>query len=86
MMRGLPDMSAQLFTALCRSLGLPARLVVSIQAVLWRKEKGVKERAIDRAIQKSKKSMKEKDRAPSITITITKKNNLIVIVIVIVIV
>lgn len=61
MMRGSPDMSAQLFTALCRSLGLPARLVVSIQAVLWRKEKGVKERALDRAIQKSRKSMKEKE-------------------------
>jgi xeroderma pigmentosum group C-complementing protein len=61
MMRGSPDMSAQLFTALCRSLGLPARLVVSIQAVLWRKEKTHKERALDRAIQKSRKSMKEKE-------------------------
>lgn len=31
--RGSKDVSAQLFTALCRSLGLPARLVVSIQSV-----------------------------------------------------
>ncbi|KAL1760246.1 hypothetical protein FB107DRAFT_287083 [Schizophyllum commune] len=32
---GSRDMSAQLFTALCRALGLPARLVVSIQSVPW---------------------------------------------------
>lgn len=62
MMRGSPDMSAQLFTALCRSLGLPTRLVVSIQAVLWRKEKTHKERALDKAIQHSRRSMKEKEQ------------------------
>lgn len=60
-MRGSPDMSAQLFTALCRCLGIPARLVVSIQAVLWRKEKHPKEKAVDKAIQKSRKLMKEKE-------------------------
>ncbi|KAL1705454.1 hypothetical protein EV121DRAFT_279590 [Schizophyllum commune] len=32
---GSRDVSAQLFTALCRALGLPARLVVSIQSVPW---------------------------------------------------
>lgn len=60
MMRGSPDISAQLFTALCRSLGLPTRLVVSLQSVLWRKEKSDKEKAVDRVLQKSRKLMKEK--------------------------
>ncbi|EPS96506.1 hypothetical protein FOMPIDRAFT_1053153 [Fomitopsis schrenkii] len=35
MMRGSRDTSAQLFTALCRGLGIPARLVVSLQSVPW---------------------------------------------------
>ncbi|PCH40265.1 Rad4-domain-containing protein [Wolfiporia cocos MD-104 SS10] len=35
MMRGSRDTSAQLFTALCRALGIPARLVVSLQSVPW---------------------------------------------------
>ena len=33
---GSRDVSAQLFTALCRALGIPARLVVSLQSVPWR--------------------------------------------------
>ncbi|KAF8312462.1 Rad4-domain-containing protein [Clavulina sp. PMI_390] len=61
MMRGSPDLSAQLFTALCRALDLPARLVVSLQPVLWRREKTDKEKAVDRAIQKSRKVAKEKE-------------------------
>lgn len=32
---GSRDMSAQLFTSLCRALGIPARLVVSLQSVPW---------------------------------------------------
>lgn len=32
---GSRDTSAQLFTALCRALGIPARLVVSLQSVPW---------------------------------------------------
>ena len=35
MRRGSRDTSAQLFTALCRALGVPARLVVSLQSVPW---------------------------------------------------
>lgn len=42
MMRGSRDLSAQLFTSLCRSLGLPSRLVVSLQGVLWRRGTGPK--------------------------------------------
>lgn len=34
--RGSRDVSSQLFTALCRGLGIPARLVVSIQSTPWR--------------------------------------------------
>jgi len=32
---GSRDVSVQLFTALCRALGIPARLVVSLQSVPW---------------------------------------------------
>lgn len=35
MRAGSRDLSAQLFTALCRALGIPARLVVSLQSVPW---------------------------------------------------
>ncbi|TFK52131.1 Rad4-domain-containing protein [Heliocybe sulcata] len=35
MQRGSRDVSALLFTALCRALGVPARLVVSLQSVGW---------------------------------------------------
>ncbi|KAL4261573.1 XPC family protein [Pleurotus pulmonarius] len=35
MRKGSRDLSAQLFTALCRSLGIPTRLVVSIQSLPW---------------------------------------------------
>lgn len=36
LLRGSRDMSAQLFTCLCRALDLPARLVFSLQPVDWR--------------------------------------------------
>lgn len=36
MRRGSRDTSAQLFTALCRALDIPARLVVSLQSVPWK--------------------------------------------------
>ncbi|KAJ7069421.1 hypothetical protein C8F01DRAFT_1207120 [Mycena amicta] len=39
--RGSRDTSAQLFTALCRGLGIPARLVVSLQSVPWQTPKPV---------------------------------------------
>ena len=37
---GSRDVSAQLFTALCRALGIPARLVVSLQSVPWQSSVG----------------------------------------------
>jgi xeroderma pigmentosum group C-complementing protein len=40
MQRGSRDISAQLFTALCRGLGIPARLVVSLQSVPWQSNVG----------------------------------------------
>ncbi|GBE85109.1 Rad4-domain-containing protein [Sparassis crispa] len=40
MFRGSRDASAQLFTALCRALGIPARLVVSLQSVPWQANAG----------------------------------------------
>ena len=40
MRSGSRDTSAQLFTALCRALGIPARLVVSVQSVPWQASVG----------------------------------------------
>lgn len=40
MQRGCRDTSAQLFTALCRALDIPARLVVSLQSVPWKSRVG----------------------------------------------
>ncbi|KAJ7256831.1 hypothetical protein B0H12DRAFT_1202006 [Mycena haematopus] len=40
MQKGSRDISAQLFTALCRGLGIPARLVVSLQSVPWQNNAG----------------------------------------------
>jgi len=40
MRSGSRDVSAQLFTALCRGLGIPARLVVSLQSVPWQANAG----------------------------------------------
>lgn len=40
MANGSRDTSAQLFTALCRGLGIPARLVVSLQSVPWQASVG----------------------------------------------
>jgi xeroderma pigmentosum group C-complementing protein len=40
MRTGSRDVSAQLFTALCRALGIPTRLVVSIQSVPWKTNVG----------------------------------------------
>lgn len=42
LMRGSSDTSAQLFTALCRALKIPTRLVVSLQSVPWRSSIGKK--------------------------------------------
>jgi xeroderma pigmentosum group C-complementing protein len=40
MWSGSRDVSSQLFTALCRALGIPARLVVSLQSVPWQTNVG----------------------------------------------
>lgn len=45
--RGSKDISAQLFTALCRALGIPARLVFSLQGVDWKPEKGGGKKKLD---------------------------------------
>jgi xeroderma pigmentosum group C-complementing protein len=44
MRSGSRDVSAQLFTALCRALDIPARLVVSIQSVPWQANAGKSKR------------------------------------------
>jgi xeroderma pigmentosum group C-complementing protein len=51
MQSGSRDTSAQLFTALCRALDIPARLVVSLQSIPWQSSVG-----------KSKSKSADKDR------------------------
>jgi xeroderma pigmentosum group C-complementing protein len=69
---GSRDTSAQLFTALCRALGVPTRLVVSLQSVPWqaavgkpkpkytksKKSKG-KQKAAENAISEAEDDMEE---------------------------
>lgn len=62
-MRGSRDTSAQLFTALCRSLGIPARLVASLQSVPWQASIG-KPRP---KYKKNKNKNKGKDSTPDST-------------------
>ena len=57
MRNGSRDVSAQLFTALCRGLGIPARLVVSLQSVPWQAGVGKPKPTYER---KSKGKGKEK--------------------------
>ncbi|KAI0074037.1 Rad4-domain-containing protein [Panus rudis PR-1116 ss-1] len=60
MKRGTRDTSAQLFTALCRALGIPARLVVSLQSVPWQAGVGK-----PKPTTKKKGSDKGKGKAPA---------------------
>ncbi|EAU86269.2 DNA repair protein rhp42 [Coprinopsis cinerea okayama7 len=78
---GSRDVSAQLFTALCRALGIPARLVVSLQSMPWkasvgkpkpkytRKSAKGKEKAVDdeedSGSSPSKVDVKGKGKAPA---------------------
>ncbi|KAF8644668.1 hypothetical protein AX16_008328 [Volvariella volvacea WC 439] len=51
---GSRDTSAQLFTALCRALGIPARLVVSLQSVPWQSSIGKPKPTYSRKTKKGK--------------------------------
>lgn len=59
MRSGSRDTSAQLFTALCRGLGIPARLVVSLQSVPWQTGVGKPRPTYDKAKRKGKGKAKE---------------------------
>jgi len=54
MRSGSRDTSAQLFTALCRGMGIPARLVVSLQSVPWQAGVGKSKPTYQRKSQKGK--------------------------------
>lgn len=58
MQRGSRDTSAHLFTALCRALDIPARLVVSLQSVPWKSKVG--KQAPHRDSSKSKGKLPER--------------------------
>ena len=51
MQSGSRDTSAQLFTALCRGMGIPARLVVSLQSVPWQAGVGKPKPTYQRKLQ-----------------------------------
>ena len=57
--QGSRDVSAQLFTALCRSLDIPARLVISLQSVPWQANVG-KPKAPSK--KRWEKAMEERER------------------------
>ncbi|EJC98123.1 Rad4-domain-containing protein [Fomitiporia mediterranea MF3/22] len=59
--RGSRDVSSQLFTALCRALGIPARLVVSLQSVPWQAGTG----KLKSTKKKNSRKGKEKAGIPS---------------------
>ncbi|KAF8626005.1 hypothetical protein AX17_006728 [Amanita inopinata Kibby_2008] len=66
---GSRDTSAQLFTALCRALGIPARLVVSLQSVPWQSSVGKPKTKYPRNIKgKSKEAQEDvKEISPQIS-------------------
>lgn len=67
---GSRDVSAQLFTSLCRALGIPARLVVSLQSVPWQPSVGKPKPTYKRKDAKSKgkgKAKQEPDATESST-------------------
>ncbi|KAJ7701422.1 hypothetical protein B0H17DRAFT_1157700 [Mycena rosella] len=64
MQKGSRDTSAQLFTALCRALGIPARLVVSLQSVPWKSPKPVQGKKTEEEVVYDKKG-KGKAKAES---------------------
>ncbi|KZO97015.1 Rad4-domain-containing protein [Calocera viscosa TUFC12733] len=53
MMKGSRDISAQLFTALVRALGVPARLVTSLQSVPWQSMKKYASNSSSKASQRA---------------------------------
>jgi xeroderma pigmentosum group C-complementing protein len=59
---GSRDVSAQLFTALCRALGIPARLVVSLQSVPWRTGVGKPKPKTNRKSKEQLENGKGKER------------------------
>ncbi|KAI0087722.1 hypothetical protein BDY19DRAFT_892387 [Irpex rosettiformis] len=61
MRRGSRDVSAQLFTSLCRALGIPARLVVSIQSVPWQANVGKPKTAAKKKPKKQDDKGKQPD-------------------------
>ncbi|KIK69809.1 hypothetical protein GYMLUDRAFT_34213 [Collybiopsis luxurians FD-317 M1] len=61
MQSGSRDTSAQLFTALCRALGIPARLVASLQSVPWKASVGRDPKKSKTSVGKGKGKEKEKE-------------------------
>lgn len=61
MQSGSRDTSAQLFTALCRALDIPARLVVSLQSIPWQSSVGKSKSADKDRGQKGKQRARDTD-------------------------
>ncbi|KAK7048704.1 hypothetical protein R3P38DRAFT_2870999 [Favolaschia claudopus] len=63
MQKGSRDTSAQLFTALCRALNIPARLVVSLQSLPWQSGKPKPNYKAKRKAEESGEDVKGKGKA-----------------------
>ncbi|KAJ4482415.1 hypothetical protein J3R30DRAFT_2168920 [Lentinula aciculospora] len=61
MQSGSRDTSAQLFTALCRALNIPARLVVSLQSVPWKAAVGRAAKKYPKKVAGGKDKGKERE-------------------------
>ncbi|KAJ3735857.1 hypothetical protein DFJ43DRAFT_1207547 [Lentinula guzmanii] len=66
MQSGSRDTSAQLFTALCRALSIPARLVVSLQSVPWKAAIGREAKKYSKKVNGEQSKGKGKGKAKEI--------------------
>ncbi|KAJ3787651.1 hypothetical protein GGU10DRAFT_426726 [Lentinula aff. detonsa] len=68
MQSGSRDTSAQLFTALCRALSIPARLVVSLQSVPWKAAIGREAKKYSKKVNGEQSKGKGKGKAKEIEV------------------
>ncbi|KAK0202067.1 hypothetical protein DFS33DRAFT_1386353 [Desarmillaria ectypa] len=73
---GSRDTGAQLFTALCRGLGLPARLVVSLQSVPWQATVGKPKPKYDKKKNSQVKGPEDGEREDETPIASTSASSL----------
>ncbi|KAJ3984402.1 hypothetical protein F5890DRAFT_1517301 [Lentinula detonsa] len=78
MQSGSRDTSAQLFTALCRALSIPARLVVSLQSVPWKAAIGREAKKYLKKVNGEQSKGKGKGKAKEIEVLENEDNTTLV--------